>query len=209
MEAIIPLLLLATMTGQADRAIVFQCDLWPGERLFPERLEVACRVELREAPSDAAKILPGATVGPGQTFSFEQTRYVTREPGAFTAVAATKIHGRVLGPIRYLSKDSYYGGGVDYADVPVPAGTLVEYLQYRAEGACFVRLRGDVIDADMCPLNVTGFQLVREPIVEKWAAVGVGKSTGWLKVDNACVKVVVLRVRRPNPALHPTPAGQP
>ena len=193
MKATIPLLLLATMAGQADRAIVFQSDLWPGERLFPERLEVACLVELRDAPSDAAKTLPGETVGPAQTFSFEQTRYVTRETGAFTAVGASKIHGRVLGPIQYLSKDSYYAGGPGYADISIAAGTLVEYLQYRAEGTCFVRLRGEVIDADPCPSYVTGFQLVREPIVEKWAAVVDGKATGWLKVDDACVKVVVLR----------------
>lgn len=193
MKATIPFLLLAIIAGQAGKPVVFECDLWPGERLFPERLEVACRVELRDAPSDVAKTLPGVTVGPGQAFNFEQTRYVTREAGAFIAVAATKIHGRVLGPIWHLSKDSYYHGGSGYADIPVAAGTHVEYLQYRAEGTCFVRLRGEVLDADMCPLYVTGFQLLKEPIVDKWAAVTVGKSTGWLKVDNECVKVVVLR----------------
>jgi hypothetical protein len=193
MKAIIPLLLVATIAGQADKPVVFECDLWPGERLFPERLEVACRVELRDAPSDTAKILPGATVGPGQAFSFEQTRYVTREAGAFIATAATKIHGRVLGSIRYLSKDFYYRGGPGNADIPVAPGTRVEYLQYRAERTCFVRLRGDVIDADPCPLYVAGFQLLEEPIVEKWAAPTAGKSTGWLKLDDECVKVVVLR----------------
>ena len=142
MKATIPFLLLAIIAGQAGKPVVFECDLWPGERLSPERLEVACRVELRDAPSDVAKTLPGVTVGPGQAFSFEQTRYVTREAGAFVAVAATKIHGRVLGPIRYLSENSYYHGGSGYADIPVAAGTHVEYLQYPSGGQLFCTAAG-------------------------------------------------------------------
>ena len=182
----------AAITGQAGSA-VFESDLWPGERPFPERLHVACRVELRKGPSDATEVLQGTAVQTGQSFSFDQTRYVTRQTGAFRAVADTKIHGRNLGQIRYLSRESYYRGGWGYGDIPVVAGALIEYLQYRAEGTCFVRFRGDVIDANMCPLYVPGFELVKEPIVDRWAAVSVGRSTGWLKVDNKCVKVVALR----------------
>jgi len=76
--------------------------------------------------------------------------------------------------------------------LPVQAGDTVEYLQYRAEGTCFIRIASDVIDAKLCPnQQPSRFRLDTEPITEWWIHVTIkGKPAGWLLVSDAVVKVV-------------------
>ena len=71
-------------------------------------------------------------------------------------------------------------------------GLNIEYLQYRAEGTCFVRLSGVVIDADPCPINDKAmFRLETEPKIEWWIHVVLpDNSVGWLLVTDSRVKLV-------------------
>ena len=63
-------------------------------------------------------------------------------------------------------------------------GTSLEYLQYRAEGTCFVRLMGEVIDTDVCPAFDDKFRVMAEPVTEWWVRVLIsGKPKEWLLVD--------------------------
>ena len=134
-----------------------------------------------------------APVPKGYAINFDQTRYVTMEAGSFPALSGIIVRGRVLGAIRYLSRDAYYRGGYATKEIEVAAGTTIDYLQYRAEGTCFVRVQGGVIDADMCPLHQEAFRLVKEPTVERWALAAVGDVIGWVKVDDNCVTVIASR----------------
>ena len=77
------------------------------------------------------------------------------------------------------------------ANVEVKAGTTFDYLQYRAEGTCFVRIDGTVIDAEACPIiNKTSFRLEREPKTQLWIHVAIADSEGWILVGKSTVKDV-------------------
>jgi len=125
-----------------------------------------------------------------QSIAFGKTLCRTIRAGQLRASATTTITGRRLGPILHLSRDDYYSGGYATSSVPVAAGETIEYLQYRAEGTCFVRVHGDVIDADLCPLeDRKGFVLEAQPQTEWWIERLVnGRSQGWLLVDGKNVK---------------------
>ena len=67
----------------------------------------------------------------------------------------------------------------------------LEYLQYRAEGSCFIRMEGGVIDADDCPANNKSlFKIEAEPTVESWIHVVLRGSSGWLLVNDSGMKEV-------------------
>lgn len=86
-----------------------------------------------------------------------------------------------------FSKD-YYSGRFPNAKVGVAPGTTLEYLQYRAEGTCFVRIDKDVIDASPCPdIDKNGFKLEKEPKTELWIHLTVD-SGGCVIVDETAVK---------------------
>jgi hypothetical protein len=128
----------------------------------------------------------------GQPIEFGKTLFRTTRAGRLRALAAATVTGRRLGPIVLLSRDDYYSGKYATVSLPVASGETIEYLQYRAEGTCFVRVRGDVINADHCPLEAAkSFVLEAEPETEWWIECAVnGKSQGWLLVDGKSVKEI-------------------
>jgi hypothetical protein len=71
-------------------------------------------------------------------------------------------------------------------------GDRVEFLQYRAEVTCFVRVDGAVIDAERCPATDARFFAVEsKPVLEWWIeVVADGKPRGWLQVEPSTVKHV-------------------
>jgi hypothetical protein len=88
----------------------------------------------------------------------------------------------MLGSIRRLSREDYYHGQFADANVAVSVGKEIEYLQYRAEGACFVRIDKEVIDADPCPAqDEEHFRAGPEPVVEWWIHL-TGTHVGWIEV---------------------------
>ena len=117
---------------------------------------------------------------------------LTVTPGQLRALAQTRITGRRLGDIKRLSKDEYYRGRFPRTEVVVDAGERVEYLQDRAEGTCFVRVEGTVIDAEACPAeDAQAFAVESKPALEWWIDVVVdGKRRGWLLVGSSTVKHV-------------------
>ena len=67
---------------------------------------------------------------------------------------------------------------------------MIEYLQYRAEGTCFVRIGDRVVDADPCPAqNHQAFRMLNKPKTEWWIRVVVGRvPVGWVIVDGKAIK---------------------
>ncbi len=170
---------------------LFEVDLWPGEGR-PVFEAVSRKIELRELPSASSKIIGTLLVSPGQRLPFDDTRYRTIQAGRIRVLASARVTGRMLGPVSQLSREAYYKGKFALASVDVEPRAEVEYLQYRAEGTCFVRIAGNVMDADPCPANEKSvFRVEAEPKTEGWIhLVMPGKSAGWLLVADAIVKVV-------------------
>ncbi len=143
-------LLVTIVLAQGAAGVSFEVELWPGEGR-PKFVAAATTIHPRAAPSNQAAAMPAVQVRKGEAVEFGATVYRTTKPGRLRALASATVTGRRLGPIVRLSRNDYYSGKFPAAAVPVTAGELIEYLQCRAEGTCFVRIRGDVIDAGPCP----------------------------------------------------------
>ena len=100
------------------------------------------------------------------------------------------LTGRVLGTIRLLTRDAYYKGQFPRQAVALKEGDVVEYLQYRAEGTCFVQIADQVIDADPCPAqDDRTFSVITQPKTEWWIRVVLDRvPVGWVMVDEKAVK---------------------
>jgi hypothetical protein len=171
---------------------VFEIDLWPGEGR-PVFETTTTTLELREAPSASSKITERVAVAPGQWVSFDDTRFRTVQTGRIRALVSTRITGRILGTIQRLSREDYYKGKFPSAKIDVAPGTIIDYLQYRAEGTCFVLVAKTVIDADPCPINdKSKVRVEAEPKTEWWIHVVLsgGSSKGWVLASDSELKLV-------------------
>jgi hypothetical protein len=128
------------------------------------------------------------TDSPEEEIFFDQTLYRTTQAGQIRAVADAVVEGRLLGSVSKLSVDQYYNGSSPTQQIKVEEGETFEYLQYRAEGTCFVRISGRVVDADPCPAFVNSFVVAAEPQTEWWIHIVAGQiPAGWLRVDDGSV----------------------
>lgn len=91
-----------------------------------------------------------------------------------------------------LTRADYYSGKCGPIHGHLEEGAIVEFLQYRAEGTCFVRSAGRTIDADPCPSErKSDFRLEVASVTETWIHLVVsGKAAGWLRVTNATARIV-------------------
>lgn len=189
------MLLLALLTlmssGAVQSDLVFEVELWPGEGR-PVIESVTSALELREQPSSTSRPALTLPVAAGERLTFDETRFRTMRPGRLRVVAAATVTGRSLGSIQALSRADYYSARYPNAIVRLNAGDTIDYLQYRAEGTCFVRIAGVVIDAEACPWeDREAFRRVSEPILEWWVRlVRNGRPVGWLLLNDSTAKVV-------------------
>jgi hypothetical protein len=147
-------------------------------------------LELRETPYATSNITNQVSVEIGIPIEFDLTRYRTIKPGHLTAVQNTFIKGRSMGELSSLTEEQYYSNKYKTGNFLISIGDHIEYLQYRSEGTCFVRIKGNVIDADDCPVGIPEYYKInREPIVEWWARVNINNKIGWLLVDVKTVEV--------------------
>ena len=171
-------------------AVSFETEISPGEGRL--RLRATGPILVREQPDSKRPVAVTLRVPLDRDLAFDKTIYRTITPGEFRVRVVTTIAGRVLGRIDRLSREDYYRGNQPRASVEVAPPSSVEYLQYRAEGTCFVRFNADVIDADDCPTMHPGaFLLVNEPKTELWIRLTQDlKPVGWVLVDEKRIKVV-------------------
>ncbi len=179
--------------NQAKGAGMFEVGLWPEEgrpRLVAGTTVLLPRTEPRnDAPTGTA-----VHFKKGQAVEFGETVYRTLVPGRFRFLKDGQVKGRRFGSIMRLSPDDYYSDRYPTDSFPVRVGEVIDYLQYRAEGTCFVRIRGEVVDADPCPDVLTGSveRLVNvdvKPKTEWWVQVVLnGRPAGWLLVDGKNVR---------------------
>ena len=97
----------------------------------------------------------------------------------------------MIGPARRVSAKEYTSNKFSEVKIEVKPGMDIEYLQYRAEATCFVRIGRDVVDAAPCPnIDESAFKLETEPKTELWIHVSLSNSGGWLLVTGTTAKEV-------------------
>jgi hypothetical protein len=161
----------------------------PGE--YPPDFAAADKtLDLRDAPYLSARVSQRVNVSPNQRLEIDDVRYRTVRAGRIRVLKDTAIHGRLIGSVRHLSREQYYTGQFEDVDVPVKRGAVFEYLQYRAEGTCFIRIENRAIDAG-CPADIeSDYKVEIEPQTEWWIHVVLPKAAGWVLVVDRNVKRV-------------------
>ena len=157
-----------------------------------ERIVAAVeRLELRERPYEWARVVATLQVRQGDTLRYDATRYQTVTPATVRVLRADSIEGRNLGRIRLLTRDAYYSDRHPRTATAVQAASTFEFLQHRAEGSCFVRVGGSVLDADVCPIHDdAAFRSSGEPVTRWWIRVAEpGRPPGWTRVGAAVREV--------------------
>ena len=175
---------------QVSNEPVFEVGLWPGEGI-PVIETVRDTVALRASPSPDGAVVGRLVLGSGHRVSYDSTRFQTIAPTRLRTENDVSVSGRYLGSLRYISRDQYDSASFrDTTVIFTPADTL-EYLQYRAEGTCFVRVGTNVLDADPCPMRDTvRVRIPGNPATRWWLYVSMPEGRGWLLVSDTSAKVV-------------------
>jgi hypothetical protein len=182
---------LLASSAHATASVVFEADLWPGEGIPVIEMRRTALPLLAE-PDPASEVIDTLHGRVGQRVAFDSTRYQTVEPGAIRIQTSFELKGRGLGNVKHLTLDRYYQPNDAEVSIALTAPATVEFLQYRAEGTCFVRVQNTVIDAQPCPgFGRESVTVVRDPVTRWWVLVrGVNDRPGWLLVSDSTAKAV-------------------
>lgn len=162
----------------------FESSMTPEEGV-PHYETLAGAIELYAEPNAAAMLAGRVSPPAGTRFESAEARFRTLEPAPVTLKVPLRARGRSFGCIGLLTREAYYRSEQPSADMNLPAGTAFEYLQYRAEGTCFVRIDGAVLDTDdLCPtVDRELFEMPAEPATELWIRTTLDGVTGWVRID--------------------------
>ncbi len=163
----------------------FQTALWPGEGR-PVLAASDTVILLRWFPSDTSRASERVASTRGEEIPFGETVYRTARPGALVVLADHLLTGRNFGPVRTLTREAYYSADVTRGEWTLAPGDTLALLQHRAEGTCFVRVEGSVVEADPCPtVSTDDVRQAREPVTEWWVHVDASDGrAGWVRVGD-------------------------
>ena len=172
-------------------SVVFASDVWPGEGIPVIEMRRSA-LPLYTEPDHTSGVVDTLRGRVGQRVAFDSTRYQTIESGTIRIHSPLGLKGRDLGDVKHLTLDRYYQPNEAETSIPLAASSTVEFLQYRAEGTCFVRVENRVIDAHPCPgFGRESVSVVRDPVTRWWVLVrGVKDKPGWLLVSDSTAKSV-------------------
>jgi hypothetical protein len=171
------------------RSPVFETDLWPGEGV-PQFEALSKELRLHERPLSSSRITSTLMVSPGQSVDYDDTLYRTVESGRIEVLESSEIEARLIGKVNRLTKSDYYSNKFKTVKRELQLKMIIEYIQYRAEGACFLGIDGQVLNM-FCPGDHDPkFQILSEPKTEWWIHVVLGTSSGWIQVSDSTVKDV-------------------
>jgi hypothetical protein len=176
--------------ADAQTGPVFEAELWPGEGI-PVITAVRGEQPLLRAPSPESSSVGSLGAAAGARIDYDSTRLQTISPAKVTVTDSAVVRGRFLGAVHLLSRDSYYSANVRDTTIPLVPPEHFEYLQPRAEGRCFVRIGGSVIEANPCPTHEPArFAVSGEPALRWWIFARGDSIGGWLLVSDSTAKVV-------------------
>ncbi|HZI27297.1 MAG TPA: hypothetical protein VFD64_04030 [Gemmatimonadaceae bacterium] len=182
---------LLASSARAAESVVFASDLWPGEGIPVIEMRRPA-LPVYSEPDPTSSVVDTLRGRVGQRVAFDSTRYQTIESGTIRTHSSLELKGRDLGHVQHLTLDRYYRPNEAEISIPLAASSTVEFLQYRAEGTCFVRVQNSVIDAQPCPgFGRESVSVVRDPVTRWWVLVrGVKDKPGWLLVSDSTAKSV-------------------
>ena len=182
---------LLTSAAPSEDTVVFAVDLWPGEGIPVIEMQRAS-LPLRAAPDPASAVVDTLQGRVGQRVAFDSTRYQTIVAGAIEVLRPFQLTGRDLGDVSRLTLDAYYHSSIREVSIPFAAPSTIGFLQYRAEGTCFVRVEQRVIDAQPCPgFGRESVKVVREPVTRWWVLTrGSAGPPGWLLISDSTARAV-------------------
>lgn len=181
---------LKSVTRDSTPAVQFAIDLWPGEGIPVIEARRAVLI-LRTAPDSTAPVADSLIGRIGRRIAFDSTRFQTRRVGEGRVVTPLHVVGRDLGELTHLTRERYYNERAPDVSIPLASRATIEFLQYRAEGTCFVRIERRVLDAQPCPgFGKESVEVVRQPITEWWIFVRSDGAYGWLMVSDSTAQSV-------------------
>lgn len=183
--------LLASAARPLAQSVAFTSELWPGEGIPVIELQRVV-LPVHAEPDPESAVVDSLRGRVGQRVKFDSTRYQTLTTGLITPHRPFTLRGRNLGDVRQLAPDEYYRSDAPEISLPVSPVDTIDFLQYRAEGTCFVRYQGHVIDAQPCPgFGRESVTVVRDPVTRWWIHVrGTGGVSGWVHVSDTTARPV-------------------
>lgn len=169
--------------------VVFETDMPPGDGR-PIMVASVDDVQLFEEPSSDSKVRTLAVTF-GQLLRYREMRYVTIRPGRLTTLMASRIDGQMIGAVEHVSKQEFSDAHFAPFSMDVPAGTSIDYLQGRTSRSCFLRIGGNVVHANPCPIfDQSSFKLETRPATEFWIRVRIDNDMGgWLRTGGRIKEV--------------------
>lgn len=164
----------------------FESELWPGEGVpvFKAKKDIA--VNMYDKPN--GKVTKKYQFKSKEKIAYSASLYRTTKVGRVKVTSVTTLSGVNFGNIKYLSEKLYESDDVDEVDIKFKKDEVFDYLQYRAEGACLVSYKQNVIELEFCAWAAGGndaFKLVREPKTEWW----IKTTQGWLLIDEKTLDI--------------------
>jgi hypothetical protein len=185
---VIFLLYFFIMKGVEDR---FESELFPeeGPHLFRAKAD---RLVLRKEPFSNSPALKEEPVERFAPIHFDQARYRTLTPGRVEVKQSTYLEARRFGKIHSLSVEDYISNKYPSKNYLLKEGAPLEYLQYRAEGACLIRVQQEVYEVEQCPfadLN-RGFQRLSDETTELWIRIVNERKEplGWISANDPSIE---------------------
>lgn len=183
----------AADTTPAVARPIFEIALWPGEGI-PVVEAAADTLVLRDTPSASAKVVAVARVKRGARVEYDDTRYQTLHAAPVHVLRPDTIRGRWVGARTSLSRAEYQSRALRDTSIAVSDATTIELLQQRAEGTCFLRIGGGVVEADPCPsTRATHFHVAGRPQTAWWIHVARPSAAGWLSLEDSTARVATRR----------------
>ncbi len=181
MHKLLIISLVAILSFSNTMVYGFESELWPGEGIPVFKANKTAMVNIYDQPS--GKIIKRHQIKHKEKLTFSASRFRTSRIGKIKVMMATTVSGISFGKVKYLSQKLYESDEVDELNFSFKTGETFDYLQYRAEGACLVRYKQNVIELEYCAWvgsnNNSPFTLIQEPKNEWW----IKTAKGWLLVD--------------------------
>ncbi len=177
MRSLIPALFL--LTSSAALAAPFAIESSPGEGIPVFTATRSFEVPLYASFSADAEKAGDCQVTDGSTVEYTSSVVASVKPQAITLAAEKTTTIQSFGATELLTRSHYYEGG-QQAQRSFSAGSTVELLAYRAEGACIFRAGGDVFQADCSAFTESSAQME----TQWWIQARCEGATGWVKVSD-------------------------
>jgi hypothetical protein len=181
----ISLLLKLTLATLISIEPILVLELWPGEGR-PHFESTGAALTLYSKPDTDSQAALTYRPQAGRRIQWDKTEYQTKTSMTVKVVRDTTLTASSFGDIKRLTAAMYYHQNRKTEVLRLKAGEEFEYLQDRAEGACFIKIEKTVYDVEE---RNDAFKLNGQPTNEWWIRITENrKPLGWLLIDGAPVK---------------------